>query len=78
MKGGKKELVSEPPVSNNNSKPLGKPEDPQVGDTNDSSNQNQENHSSTHHDNSPTTSDIHTTSDYTDSHPTNDNIIIGE
>ena len=82
MKGGNKELDSEPPASNNNNRPLGKHEDHHIEDTNDSSNQSHE-HTQTHstnsstHDNSHTAPDVHTMGEYTDSHP-NDNMIIGE
>ena len=83
MKGGKKELVSETPAfNNNNSKPLGKHEEPQAEDTNDTtSNQSQGNTQSTNsstHDNSHMTSDINTTGDYTEQHPTNDSMTYGQ
>ena len=84
MKGGKKELVSEPPVSNNN-RHFGK-SDNQIDDSNDTDYNNSQGsaqsnnlstHSSTHHDNNLTISDIHTNGDY--SHNTsNTNFTIGE
>ena len=75
MKGGHKEHKSEPPLTDNN-RHLGK-HDHTIEDTNDSTNQNQGTASSTH-DNSHTISDVHTTGDYTDHHPTTDNVIYGE
>ena len=85
MRGGNKELVSEHPASNNNSRPLGKHEDHHIEDTNDSSNQIH-GHTQTHSTNSSTNSSTHdnshtapdTMGDYTDSHPTTDNMIIGD
>lgn len=79
MKGGKKELVSDPPVSNNNNKPLGKHEEPQAGDTNDTtSNQSHGNSHSTHQDNNHTTSHQDISGDYTEQPPTNDSMTYGQ
>ena len=79
MKGGKKELVSDPPVSNNNNRHLDKQEH-QAGDTNDSSNQTHGNtHSTQSHDHSGSSDMSNTqTGNYTDHHPTTDNLTYGQ
>ena len=75
-----KELVSEPPTSNNNNRHLVKPDDHQVGDTNDSSNQTHGNtHSTQSHDHSGSSDMSNTqTGNYTDHHPTTDNLTYGQ
>ena len=80
MKGGHKEHTSEPPLTNNN-RHLVKPDDHQVGDTNDSSNQSNGNtHSTQSYDHSVSSdmSNTHTTGDNTHNTSDDSNFMYGQ